>query len=84
LLISYIHQPEECQNQNYVIFLTRQDWNIEIGLERAPFVVLVYFFPHLNMQKPANYGPNDTKNSSKSVIFSYLIMNNIVIILLLW
>ncbi len=24
---------------------------IEIGLEHAPFVVLVYFFPHLNMQK---------------------------------
>jgi hypothetical protein len=24
---------------------------IEIGLERAPFVVLVNFFPHLNMQK---------------------------------
>ncbi len=24
---------------------------IEIGPEHAPFVVLVYFFPHLNMQK---------------------------------
>ncbi len=30
---------------------------IEIGLERTRFVVLVYFFPHLNMQKPADYGP---------------------------
>ncbi len=30
---------------------------IEIGLEHTPFVVLVYFFPHLNMQKPADYGP---------------------------
>ncbi len=28
-------------------------------------------------------GPNSTKNSSKSVIFSYLTLNNIVIILLL-
>ncbi len=27
------------------------------ALEHAPFVVLVYFFPHLNMQKPADYGP---------------------------
>jgi len=25
--------------------------SIEIGLEHALFVVLVYFFPHLNMQK---------------------------------
>jgi hypothetical protein len=24
---------------------------IEIGLEQAPFVVFVYFFPHLNVQK---------------------------------
>jgi hypothetical protein len=24
---------------------------IEIGLEQAPIVVFVYFFPHLNMQK---------------------------------
>jgi hypothetical protein len=24
---------------------------VEIALEQAPFVVLVYFFPHLNMQK---------------------------------
>jgi hypothetical protein len=24
---------------------------IEIGLEQAPFVVFVYFFPHLIMQK---------------------------------
>jgi hypothetical protein len=30
---------------------------IEIGQEQAPFVVLVYFFPHLNMQKIDDYGP---------------------------
>jgi hypothetical protein len=24
---------------------------------RVPFVVLVYSFPHLNMQKTADYGP---------------------------
>ncbi len=30
---------------------------IEIGLDRAPFVVFVYFFPHLKMQKTAVYGP---------------------------
>jgi hypothetical protein len=30
---------------------------IEIGLEHTPFVVLVYFFPNLNMQKAADYGP---------------------------
>jgi hypothetical protein len=29
---------------------------IEIGLEHAPFVALVYFFPHLN-KKTADYGP---------------------------
>ena len=32
--------------------------DIKIGLEHTPFVVLVDFFPHLNMQKnPADYGP---------------------------
>jgi len=31
--------------------------SIEIGLERALFVVFVYCFPQLNMQKPADYGP---------------------------
>ncbi len=46
-----------------------------------PFVVFVNFFPHLNMQKPADYGLQ--QHSSKSVIFSYLIMNTIVRILLL-
>ncbi len=30
---------------------------IETSLEHAPFVVLVDFFPHLNIQKPADYGP---------------------------
>ncbi len=38
------------------------------------------FFPHLNMQKTC---PNNTKNSLKSVIFSYLTMNNVRILLLL-
>ena len=57
---------------------------IDIGLEQGPFVVFVYFFPHLNMQKNVLFmGPNNTKNSSKSVIFSYLTMNNIVRILFL-
>jgi hypothetical protein len=62
----------------------RQSENaIEIGLEDAPFVVFVYFFPHLNMQKNLLImGPNNTKNSSKSVIFSYLVINNFVRILL--
>jgi hypothetical protein len=60
------------------------DMIIEIGLERAPFVVFVNFFPHLNMQKTLLImGPNNTKNSSKNVIFSYLTMNKIVRILLL-
>ncbi len=46
---------------------------IEIGLEHARFVVLVYFFPHLNMQKNLLImGPNNTKNCS----FSYLTMKN--------
>ncbi len=30
---------------------------IEIGLQYASLVVLVDFYPHLNMQKPADYGP---------------------------
>jgi hypothetical protein len=33
---------------------------IEIELQPAPFVVLVYFFPHLNTQNPADYGPPKT------------------------
>jgi hypothetical protein len=53
----------------------------EIGLEQAPFVVLVFFsFEHA--KNLLIIGPNITKNSSKSVIFSYLTMNNIVRILL--
>ncbi len=57
---------------------------IEIGLQHAPFVALVYFFPHLNMQKNLLImGPNNTKNSSLSVIFSFLTMNNNVRILFL-
>jgi hypothetical protein len=59
-------------------------WGIELGIEQAPFVVNVYFLPHLNMQKTLLImGSNNTKNSSKSVIFSCLTMNNIVRILLL-
>jgi hypothetical protein len=51
---------------------------IEIGLERAPF------FPSFEHAKNLLImGPNNTKNSLKSVIFSYLTMNNIVSILLL-
>ncbi len=43
---------------------------IEIGLERAPFVVFVYFFPSFEHAKNLLImGPNNTKNSSKSVIF---------------
>jgi hypothetical protein len=38
---------------------------IETGLEHAPFVVLVFFFPHLNMQKHLLImGHNNTKISS--------------------
>ncbi len=57
---------------------------IEIGLEQAPFVVFVYFFSSFEHAKNLLImGPNNTKNSSKSVIFTYLTMNNIVRILLL-
>ncbi len=37
---------------------------IEIRLEQAPFVVFVYFFPHLNTEKLLIMGPNNPKNSS--------------------
>jgi hypothetical protein len=47
----YFTQFENTYNTSLV------DLPIEIGLEHAPFVVLVYFFPRLNMQKPADYGP---------------------------
>ncbi len=40
---------------NHLIF--QLDWAIEIGLERACFFVLVNFFPRLNMQKLADYRP---------------------------
>jgi hypothetical protein len=46
----------------------------EIGQEHARFVVLVYFFLHLNMQKTADYGPQYTKNTSLKcdlLIFNY-------------
>ncbi len=49
----------------------------------STLVVFVYFFPRLNTQNTLIMGPNNTKNSSKSVIFSYLTMNNIVKILFL-
>ncbi len=38
------------------IFVELGSNTIEIGLEHAHFVVLV-FPPHLNMQKPADHGP---------------------------
>jgi hypothetical protein len=39
-----------------------------IGLEQAPFVVFVYFFPSFECAKNlVIMGPNNTKNSSKSV-----------------
>jgi hypothetical protein len=48
---------------------------IEIGLEHACFVVLVYFFPHLNNEnKQLIMGPNNTKNCSLNcdfLIFNY-------------
>jgi hypothetical protein len=56
---------------------------IEIGLERAHFFVLVYFFPYLNMQEPAVYGPNSTKDSSLKcdfLIFNYIFCQNLVFI----
>jgi hypothetical protein len=53
---------------------------IEIGLEQAPFA----FFPSFEHAKNLLImGPNNTKNSSKSVIFSYITINHIVRILLL-
>jgi hypothetical protein len=61
------------------------DSTIEIGLEKPPFVVLVYFF--LSFEHAKNLltmGPNNTKNSSlKSdfLIFNYEIYcQNIVFI----
>jgi hypothetical protein len=48
---------------------------IEIGLEHAPFVVLVYFFSSFEHAKNLLImGPNNTKNSSLKVdflIFNY-------------
>ncbi len=39
-------------------------WPIEIGLEHAPFVVLVYFFPSFEDAKNLLImGPKNTKNS---------------------
>ncbi len=63
---------------------SQYDFSIEIGLERAPFVVFVYFFSSFEHAKNLLImGPNSTKNSSKCVIFSYLTMNTIVRILIL-
>ncbi len=47
----YLFQLRFLHGRNLVHFI------IEIGLEHAPFVVWVYFFPHLNTKKPADYGP---------------------------
>jgi hypothetical protein len=49
---------------------------IEIGLEQAPF-----FSSFEHVKSLQIMGPNNTKNSSKSVIFSYLTINNIVRVL---
>ncbi len=44
--------------------------SIEIGLERAPFVVFVYFFPHLNMQKTCwLWAPTTLKTHQKVWFF---------------
>jgi hypothetical protein len=40
-----VHQPRKFQIK------INPEASIEIGLEQAAFVVFVYFFPHLNMQK---------------------------------
>jgi hypothetical protein len=46
---------------------------IEIGLEQATFVAFVNFFSSFEHAKNLLImGPNNTKNSSKSVIFLYL------------
>ncbi len=50
-----------------------EETTIEIGLEHAPFVVLVYFFLIWTCKKPADYGPQHTKNSSLKCDF--LIIN---------
>ena len=53
--------------------------SIEIGLEQPPFDVFVKTFSSFEHVKSLLImGPNNSKNSSKSVIFSYLTMNNIV------
>ncbi len=58
---------------------------LEIGLEHAPFVVLVYFFPSFEHAKNLLVmGPNNTKNSSLKcdfLIFNYeLYCQNLVFI----
>ncbi len=52
----------DCKNivnllSNKVMQVYDLKWAIEIGLQHTCFVALVYFFPHLNMQKLADYGP---------------------------
>ncbi len=47
---------------------------IEIGLEQAPFVVFVYFFPSFeHVKSQLIMGPNNTKNSSFKC--NFLIIN---------
>jgi hypothetical protein len=49
----------------------------EIGLECAPFVVFVYFSSFEHAKNLLIMGPNNTKNSSKSVIFSYVTLSTL-------
>jgi hypothetical protein len=54
--------------------MSRLVQSIEIGLEHAPFVVLVYFFSSFEHAKNlVIMGPNNTKNSSLKCDF--LIIN---------
>ncbi len=56
--LAQLYHYAECQDECQYI--------IEIGLEQAPFVVFVYFFPHLNMQKTLLImGPKNTKTHQK-------------------
>ncbi len=45
---------------------------IEIGLDQAPFVVFVYFFPHLNMWKTCWLWVPTTLKTQQKVWFSHI------------